>query len=125
MAMKLTQPTQVLLTSAKEGTKDGAGPSDKVRVRFCACACLWGLAAAYRMLLGGQGSRASAVAINWCPLQHIQDASALAAEKAALEKELTRLKAEKEALTKGDAKQGEQKQQRGPFGLPFAFGGAH
>ncbi len=44
----------------------------------------------------------------------------LAAEKAALEKELAKLKAEKDKLAGGEA----PKQQKGPFGLPFAFGGA-
>lgn len=51
----------------------------------------------------------------------------LAAEKAALEKELARLKAEKEALAKKEAAAATAGNgaapKRGPFGLPFAFGG--
>jgi len=48
--------------------------------------------------------------------QSNQSKDALAAEKAALEKELAKLKAEKASI------QGDQPK-RGPFGLPFAFGG--
>lgn len=50
----------------------------------------------------------------------------LAAEKAELERERAKLAAEKAALEKEKARQQQEAkgQQKGPFGLPFAFGGA-
>lgn len=83
MAMKLTQPTQVLLTSAKgtSNAAEGAGKQEMTKDQ-------------------------------------------LAAEKAALEREKAAFEREKAALEKAKGQQGKGQQQRGPFGLPFGFGGS-
>ncbi|KIZ03693.1 hypothetical protein MNEG_4263 [Monoraphidium neglectum] len=87
MAMKLTQPTQVLLTSTKE-TVEGATAKAS----------------------GKDG--------------HLSQGQ-LAAEKAALELERAKFELEKAALEKAkqDAASAAGGQKKGPFGLPFAFGG--
>jgi hypothetical protein len=120
VAMKMTQPSQVLLTSAKESKtqiegKSGDGVSERCLPRPANRSTQQFF---FNFCLAAQQTDATSQTANPKPPPltpiHNQNTS-LAAEKAALEKELAKLKAEKASLS------GEKP--RGPFGLPFAFGG--